>query len=105
MAWEKRKHSQHLYYTRSRRVRGRVVREYCGRGLLGQAFAAQDELDRGLRELQKMDLEEEEERAAGVEETCVELCDRVENLMHAALTAAGFYRHHRGEWRKRRGPK
>jgi len=32
-----------------------------------------------------------------------ELCEATEVLVQAALLAAGYHRHNRGEWRKRRG--
>ena len=32
-----------------------------------------------------------------------EFCEVVETLARASLLAAGYHRHHRGEWRRKRG--
>src|SRR6266545_763180 len=40
MAWEQR--GTQRYYYRSRRKHGRVIREYCGRGVLAERAVAED---------------------------------------------------------------
>src|SRR5262249_44786905 len=97
MGWDKGR-----YYSRSRKVNGRVVREYVGGGRLGQLAAQLDALDR-----QKQDIERAEQAAARAELDALdgplnELNELAELLAHAALVAAGYHRHKRGEWRKRR---
>ena len=101
MAWESRKRGA-IYYTRSRKVGGRVVREYVGGGLLGQFAAATDAEQRAKREAQAKAWRAE---AARLEEldASVEMLDEVaEALARGALMLAGYHRHHRGEWRRKR---
>jgi hypothetical protein len=48
MGWEFRGNNG-PYYTRSRKVNGRVIREYGGRGRLGELLASEDEEERRKR--------------------------------------------------------
>jgi hypothetical protein len=97
MGWER-----DSYYTRSRKVNGRVVREYVGAGRLAELAAQLDALDRDQRES-----DADARRAARAELDALaaslsELNRRCDLLTRAALVAAGFRQHKRGEWRKRR---
>jgi hypothetical protein len=103
MAWESRERGG-LYYTRSRRVNGKVVREYVGGGVLGELVARMDAEDRRRREEEKAAWREERERLEGLVELVDELCQDVETIAQATLLAAGFSRHKRGEWRRKREP-
>jgi hypothetical protein len=99
--WERRERGG-LYYTRSRRVNGRVLKEYIGTGPLAELAAESDALKRRQRE--------EEARAWWAERECLEVLDKqteelcavAELLTRVALLAAGYRQHHRGEWRKQR---
>jgi hypothetical protein len=104
MAWEKRERGG-LYYTRSRKVNGQVVREYVGGGVLGELAARMDAADRQGREEEKAAWREERERLEGLVGLVDELCQDVETLAQATLLAAGFRRHNRGEWRRKREPR
>lgn len=101
MAWETRARGGR-YYTRSRKVDGRVVREYVGGGAVGELAARLDARDRAGRraERARLDVVKREAEAAGA--ALAELDAIGEALARGALLAAGYRRHHRGEWRKRR---
>jgi hypothetical protein len=101
MGWERRDRGGH-YYVRSRRVGGRVVREYIGGGDLGILAAHLDERAREQRETERTALRSliETEDRLGAEVAAVD--DLAETLARMALIAAGYRQHHRGKWRKRR---
>ena len=79
-----------------------MVREYVGGGVLGEFAARTDELKRLEREEEAAARKAERERLDGLAGLLDEFCEDVETVTRAALLAAGFRRHKRGEWRKRR---
>jgi hypothetical protein len=91
------------YYTRSRKEGGRVVREYVGGGALGEIAALEDEHERRHRQEEAAFCKEERENLEELAAPVDELCEVAEVLARATLLAAGYRRHNRGEWRKRRG--
>jgi hypothetical protein len=101
--WERRARGG-LYYTRSRKEAGRVVREYIGGGVLGEIAALQDDYERRCRQEEAALWKEERQRLDDLTAPVEELCETAEVLARAALVAAGYRRHNRGEWRKRREP-
>jgi hypothetical protein len=104
MGWEKRDRGG-LYYTRSKKVDGRVVREYVGGGTLGHIAALQDAQERQRREQEAALWKEERERLEALVAPVEDLCEATEILYRAALLSAGFRRHQRGQWRRKREPK
>ena len=94
-----------LYYTRSRKVSGKVVREYVGGGILGELAARMDALERRQREEEAAAWREERERLEKLAGLADELCEDVETIARATLLIAGFRRHKRGEWRRQRDRK
>jgi len=101
VAWEER--GGRRYYYRSVRRGGRVVKEYVGAGPVAEATAQLDEDDRRRREGAAVSWKEEMMRMEALEAPIEELCDAAETLARAALVAAGYRQHNRGEWRLRRG--
>src|SRR5712692_4639389 len=100
MAWERRG-ARHYYY-RSRREGLRVVKEYVGQGPLAQLAAKADAVDRRERLAERRALSEDRTRLAAADAGAEVIYDAAEAALCRALTSAGFHRHHRGEWRRRR---
>src|SRR5262249_6589699 len=98
MGWDK----DGRYYSRSRRVNGRVIREYIGGGTIGQLAAQLDAIEREQRATACELLKAEREEIAALDAPLTELNELADLLVQAALVAAGYHQHHRGHWRKRR---
>jgi hypothetical protein len=98
MGWDKGR-----YYTRSRKVNGRVVREYVGSGPVAALAAQMDALERERKEAEAAAWRAEKARLDALDADVAALIDLTDLLARAALRAAGFHQHKRGEWRKRRG--
>lgn len=98
MGWDKGR-----YYTQSRKVNGRVVREYVGTGRIAELAAQLDAIKREQRHLERLALRHEKNELVGLEADVKALAERTDMVARAALLAAGFQQHKRGEWRKRRG--
>ncbi len=103
MSWEVRGGKK--YYTRSRRIRGRVVREYIGGGIVGELAAEADAAAREKRQ-QELKRDRELERQSQEFDRGIEGFDSAaDNLARAILIVAGNHQHNRGEWRRHNGRK
>ncbi len=100
--WERRSRGC-LYYTRSRKEGGRVVREYVGRGPLAELAAETDTLERLQRHEEAKAWRRERETLEDLDQTIEDLYEAAGVLARASLLAAGYRQHNRGEWRQRRG--
>lgn len=101
MAWETRG-GRGRYYTRSVRVGGRVVREYCGTGKRGEAAAESDSRRRAERDAHREEIRAVLGHVADVDDRVRALCDATDAVVRAALLSAGYHQHDRGAWRRRR---
>jgi hypothetical protein len=102
VSWEQRK-GRGRYYTTSHRERGRVIREYFGGGELGQLAADLDYLARQTRLLDREVRAKELARIAAIEGPVARLSRAVDLAVTCELLVAGYHRHDRGPWRRRRG--
>jgi len=99
MAWESRPGGGR-YYTRSRRVNGRVVREYVGCGEKGEQAARADADERAVQDAERTLIRDEQDRARAIDAELASLHRMVDVLTRGMLLAAGFERYKR-QWRKR----
>jgi hypothetical protein len=96
MGWERG------YYYRVRKVNGRVVREYVGAGEVAELVTQMDALKREQRRLKALEQRQEKDELKALDTELKVVNERIDLAAHAALLAADFHLHKRGEWRKRR---
>lgn len=101
MPWERRQRGG-VYYTRTRRIGGRRRRVYIGVGAVAEYAAAEDAVRRAERLAARVTLRADRARVAGAETAVRAFDDLVVSLARAALLAAGYRRHDRGQWRRTR---
>jgi len=89
------------YYYRARKVGGRVVKEYVGHGPAAVAMAAQDEATRVDRRAAAEARRTRQSQLNDLDRVTDAAGASIETLLNASLVAAGYHRHHRGEWRRR----
>jgi hypothetical protein len=100
MSWESR-NGRGRYYTRSRRVGGRIVREYIGCGPEAILVAELDQQEREIRRLEAEQKEAQRVQDAVLDAQVDEISELANLLARSLLLAAGFHHHH-GEWRRNR---
>ena len=97
MGWDRGR-----YYTRSTKRNGRVIREYIGTGRVAELIAQMDAIEREKRKLEALALHREKAKLAALDADIEAVAKNAELVARAALLAAGFHQHKRGNWRKRR---
>ncbi|VTU01336.1 Uncharacterized protein OS=Singulisphaera acidiphila (strain ATCC BAA-1392 / DSM 18658 / VKM B-2454 / MOB10) GN=Sinac_7637 PE=4 SV=1 [Gemmataceae bacterium] len=100
MGWEQR--GAQRYYYAAERIDGRVVKRYVGAGALIVEFAALQAETRAEKTDEAARIRCQRDELTALGESLTALDDLADTLAAAALVAAGFHRHHRGPWRKRR---
>jgi hypothetical protein len=100
MAWEKR--GNRLFYYRSYRDRttGRVWKQYIGSGPAAEEAARQDAARRAEKAARRRDERAAEQRYEAAHAVLLALVRDCDAITRSALAEAGFYQHHRGEWRR-----
>ena len=101
MGWETRPRGGR-YYTRSKKIGGRVVREYVGTGYVAERIAQMDAEEREEREQVQAALKAERDRIRAQGKAVMDYCRNVDEVLTEALLAAGYH-NHKGQWRRRRG--
>ena len=101
MSWECR-NGAGRYYTRSRRVGGRIVREYLGKGIYAERAHQLDLAERQERQETRSQSRARLQSERVVEAEIKDYYAAVEAVLRNSLVRAGFHQHARGPWRKRR---
>src|SRR5262249_53319864 len=102
MSWETTKQGRRVYY-RAKRVNGRVVKSYIGRGSEAEQAALEDANRRQERDARRQVVRAARQEWQDVDRAARTATYRINLLFQAALVAAGYYQHARGEWRRRGG--
>jgi hypothetical protein len=100
MGWERRGAAS--YYYTAERVGGRVVKRYVGSGPAAEYAALLAAEARSAAAAEAEAREQESAELAALGAALAPLDELADTLTAAALVAAGYHRHHRGSWRKRR---
>ena len=95
--WEKRLRGG-KYYTRSKKIQGRVIREYIGNGPEAERVAAEDAERRAHRKAERC----RRQSLESIDQEISNLYTTIEILIKAHLLLKGYRQHNRGEWRKSR---
>ncbi len=101
MGWETRARGG-TYYTRSRRVNGQVVREYVGGGDIGRLAADLDAIERAERRSCDEEFRQQQSEMQELDEMIEGFSCDIDGITTVVLENAGYHKHKRGEWRKRR---
>ena len=100
MGWERRGNRDYFYT--AERVNGRVVKRYVGGGAVAELAARMDAVQREIAATAAEDNRLARADADAVADALAPLDALADALTDAVLIAAGFHRHRRGPWRKRR---
>src|SRR5262245_19727565 len=98
MAWQKR--GRNSYYYRSKKSNGHVITHYLGRGTWAHQAALEDE----ARHTARTQARQEQQAWDELDDQIMTLSTLTTALSHSTLVGAGYYKHHRSHWRKRRNP-
>ncbi len=100
MGWETR--SGRRYYYRARKVDGRVVKDYMGAGPRAEIAALQDTWARQDRAAAARVRRAERTWLEAIDGELTAVDHAIEALARTSLVLAGYHRHRRGAWRRRR---
>ena len=101
MAWESRT-GKGRYYTRSRRINGRVVREYYGMGTRAHEAAERDRIQRQNRLAARAELAQRKVLNADANRALNQV-ERICSLyVSIIMETAGFRLYRKTEWRRHR---
>src|SRR5262245_66561849 len=90
------------YLYKSIRRGGKVTSQYVGSGEDALLINALETIERDEQDYERYRERANRKQLDDLERALDELAQRAQDLAHEALSAAGYHRHDRGQWRKRR---
>jgi D-Tyr-tRNAtyr deacylase len=99
MGWETR--GNNLYYYRKKRIVGRVVSEYVGRGLMAQEIELMDLTERKERYDRIRAMRQQKEEFGFFDNQVSQMNLLVDHMVGGFLIISGFHKY-KGQWRRRR---
>lgn len=99
MAWETRGNSS--YYYRKKRVGGKVVSEYVGKGLVAQEIASMDLAERQERNKESEAIKKEKNELELLDRQVMQSISVICRMAEGFLMMSGFHKH-KGQWRRMR---
>ena len=94
-------HGGNRYYYRGKKINGKVVMEYVGKGIIGEIAEAEDLERRRLKadkQQRKKNIQQEE---TAIDQHLIKIEADLTVITSDLLKSAGFHKH-RGQWRQRR---
>lgn len=102
MSWETR--GNNSYYYQKKRVNGKVVSEYVGKGFLAQEIALMDLAERQERNKEAEVMKKESTELKLLDQQVTQVTSFIKQLLEGVLIISGFHKH-KGQWRKVRNGK
>ncbi len=102
MAWEKRRNGRFYYRSYRDPATGQVRKQYIGTGPAAEEAARQDIAQRAEKSARCCDKEDAARRFEAGHSMLLALSADLDAIARAVLAEAGYYQHHRGEWRRKR---
>ena len=99
MGWEAR--GSNSYYYRKKRIAGRVVSEYVGRGTMAREIALMDVAERKERYEKIRNIKQQREEFGLFDNQVTQVGLLVDQIVGGFLIIAGFHKH-KGQWRRQR---
>ena len=99
MAWETR--GNNSYYYRKKKVGGKVVSEYVGRGLLVQEIASMDSAERQRKNKEIAAMMQERSEFQLLDQRTTQATSFIKQIIEGVFLISGLHKH-KGQWRKMR---
>ena len=99
MAWEPR--GNNIYYYRKKRIDGKVISEYVGKGVRAQKIASMYLAVKEKKKKEDDNIRQQKKQFYLLNNQIIQMSLLSDQMVGYFLTTAGFHKH-KGQWRRRR---